>query len=415
MKRLLLCSMSVPWPARPRLCAYHIAQARALRDLDVSMDLFSPAPALPAWSARLHPKLRAHVERPERYEIDDVTIHSPRCIFAFPQLAREVGAALTPRLLGASARLALGRAVLRTIRQVRPDGILAHAMMPWGDVLRRASEEAGLPFAVIEHSAEDVLRLRRRTPLGQFYRRSARRARAVFAVGPPMVEHLRGELGLTNVRHLPNGTHLPDAATLRRPRPRELQDRPLLLSAGHYYQRKGFEILVDAFADLAVRHPRAILHIVTNAPASLRERARARGLGDRLRFVPPMDQDRLHQWMAWSDLFVLPSWSEAFALVGIEAMAAGTPVVVTSDCGLSRMIDPVRPDEADPSRHGWVVEPRSPDALVAAMTQALQAPEMLPRMGAAGRELAVQRFNWRRNARTILGAFDGVVSAGRCA
>ena len=43
MTRMLLCSMSVPWPERQLLGAYHVDQALALRELGVNMELFSPA------------------------------------------------------------------------------------------------------------------------------------------------------------------------------------------------------------------------------------------------------------------------------------------------------------------------------------------------------------------------------------
>jgi len=62
MNRILLCSMSVPWPTRPLLCRYHIDQARAMRELGVDMQLFSPAPLVPRWTAAVHRKCRAHLE-----------------------------------------------------------------------------------------------------------------------------------------------------------------------------------------------------------------------------------------------------------------------------------------------------------------------------------------------------------------
>jgi len=297
------------------------------------------------------------------------------------------------------------KALVREIEDARPDALLAHAVMPWGNVIRDVARRFGLPYAFIEHSVEDVLRLKRGTRLARYYTDAARDARAVLAVGPVMVKHLRRELGLVNADFLPNGTVLPDERTLDEPvpRPAELRDADLVLSAGHFYARKGFAVLVKAFASVSRDHPRARLRVATNAPPALHRLVEDLGVGDRVRITPPMPPGRLQRWMAWADLFALPSWSEAFALVGIEAMAAGTPVVLTEDCGLAKLITPVR-RPASVDSHGWLVEPRSVESLAIALRDALADRDRLKEMGRRGRELVRERFTWGRNARTVLGA-----------
>jgi glycosyltransferase involved in cell wall biosynthesis len=406
MNRILLCSMSVPWPTRPLLCPYHVEQARALRKLDVEMQLFSPAPQVPRWTAAVHRKCQAHLERPLRYRFRDVTVRSPRVPFFFSRWCRRHGARVAPGAVATWARLAMRRALVREIERCRPDGLLAHAIMPWGGVIRDVARRCGLPYVFIEHSAEDVLRLKRGTRLAQYYTEATRDARAVLAVGHPMVRHLRRELGLANVGFLPNGTTLPSPASDQSDaRPADIRDGRLVLSAGHYYPRKGFEVLVRAFAAVGSDHPDARLRLVTNAPSGLRRLVASLGAGDRIRIVPPMSPGLLRRWMVWADLFALPSWSEAFALVGIEAMAARTPVVLSEDCGLARMITPVnRPGAAD--AHGWVVEPRSVESLASALDDALSDRGRLEEMGRRGHELVRERFTWDRNVRTILDAFE---------
>jgi glycosyltransferase involved in cell wall biosynthesis len=319
---------------------------------------------------------------------------------------RFAGARVAPRALARLADVAMRRSLLDAVDRSAPDALLAHGVLPWGDVVRSVASETGLPFAFVEHSAEDVLRLRRGTALARYYRSASRGARAVLAVGRPMVRHLREELSLTNISFLPNGTQLPPDPGALHPRPAAVRNKLLLLAAGHYYPRKGFEVLVDAFAKIAERHPRAVLRIVTDAPPALQRRVAGHGLGKRLQIMPTMDQALLQRWMSWSDLFVLPSWAEAFALVGIEAMAAGTPVVLTRDCGLASMIRPVRNGRPDESRHGWVVEPHRADALAATLDEALHHERWLARLGEAGRKLVVSTFTWHRNGRIILDALQ---------
>ncbi|MHC5114565.1 MAG: glycosyltransferase [Planctomycetota bacterium] len=406
MKRLLLCSMSVPWPRRQLLGAYHVDQAKGLRELGVDTELFSPAPCLPTWAAALHAKCRAHLERPDRYRIRGVTIRTPRVPFVFTAWARRRGAHLAPGLLATWARASLRRSLLAAIERHRPDALLVHSMLPWASVIEDVAERTGLPYGFIEHSAEDVLRLRQGTRLARFYTEAARKARVVFVVGAQMVDHLRRGLQLENVTYLPNGADIPDEITIDAHRGRPAGGRepgPLVLSAGHYYPRKGFEVLVRAFARVARTHPTARLQIVTAAPPGLHDLVSRLGLTERVELVPPLPRRELQALMIRADVFALASWSESFALVGIEAMASRTPVVLTEDCGLARMITPA--NDGTPSAHGWVVKPRCEASLATALNDALADRRRLRTIGDNGRALVRETFTWRRNAETIVESF----------
>src|SRR3712207_573330 len=65
-------------------------------------------------------------------------------------------------------------------------------------------------------------------------------------------------------------------------------------------------------------------------PDSLASLAEALGIGDLVRFVPPVTRDRLADWYAAADVVCVPSYSESFGLVAIEAQACGTPVVAAA-------------------------------------------------------------------------------------
>lgn len=146
--------------------------------------------------------------------------------------------------------------------------------------------------------------------------------------------------------------------------------------------------------------------LVTDAPAPLRRKVAAARLGDRIRVIPRMDQQALMQWMVWADLFAMPSWSEAFGLVYVEALACSSPVLMTSDCGLAPQIGLVTSDPAD-DQHGWVVEPRDTDAIARALHDALGDRQRLAAMGRSGRGFVLERFTWRQNAQQLLGALRG--------
>ena len=375
------------------------------------MRLFSPAPWLPGVLRHAHPRMRGQIERPRRYEMGGVLTESPRCAFAFPPFVRQQLAATHPEIVAGVARLTIQRSLRRVVEEFRPDVLLGHGAMPLGRLLQSVSREMGLPYAIIEHSADDVMRLAFGSPLERHYAAVASEAQKVFVVGQWMGDHLRA-LGWRNVCQIPNGTSMPSPEQVSRPRPAEFAGRKVVLSAATYYRRKGFEELLRGFARVMTAHPDAILVLVSDAEQVLWHEVAALGLEDRVRVLPLMPRNELRQWMVWADLFAMPSWSEAFGLVYVEALACGTPVVMTSDCGLAPGLKLVssRPSDKD---HGWMVSPRDIGSIAAAIDEALLHADLLSQMGRAGRAHVVERFTWRQNAAALLAALlDGRQSTG---
>lgn len=370
------------------------------------MRLFTTAPKLPRWTRFLHPRFRGQVERPEHYELNDVVTESPRCWWAFPPFVRHRLAPRYPEAVARFAANAMRSDLLQAIERYQPDTLIGHGIMPWGRLLQSVSKDTGIPFSIIEHSAGDVMRLEKGTKLEQHYTDVATDADRVFVVGTWMHSHLL-RLGWDNVSQVPNGTTLASDVQLHRPRPHDLRNRTLVLSAANYDRRKGFEELIEGFRRVHGDHPESMLVLITNAPAALRQQVADAGLGDMIRVLPRMSQDALMQWMVWADLFAMPSWSEAFGLVYVEALACRSPVLMTADCGLAPQLGLVMSDpEVD--QHGWFVEPRSPDSVERALRDALSDRGRLAAMGQFGRAFVEHRFTWHENAKHLLaGLGDG--------
>lgn len=115
------------------------------------------------------------------------------------------------------------------------------------------------------------------------------------------------------------------------------QDR-LVLFAGRLQPHKGPDIALEAVARLG---PDVRLAIVggpsgtgTEHPEALAELAADLGIADRVLMVPPVDQRRLADWYVAADVVCVPSHSESFGLVAVEAQSCGTPVVAAAVGGL---------------------------------------------------------------------------------
>jgi len=401
MKRLLMLSPAVPWPDRPLLGIFHAFQADALRAQGVEMRVFSPSPRIPRLLGRISSRIRRRLQRPERYRMHGLVVEAPRVPFAFPSKVRFQLAPRMPGTIDRWARLAARPALDRVVAGWRPDAVVAHGTLPFAGLAASLADDLGVPKAVIEHSFDDVLRLRAGSRLASFYARTLARMDGVMAVGPRMVEHLRQVVGAGHSQLLVNGTEPTDPDVLRAPRPAELAGKFIVLAAANYYPRKGLELLARAFEAAVARGgmENAELHLVSRLPDAVHRSVADPARIGRVVVHEPMSAPQLRQWMAWSDLFALPSWGEAFGLVYAEALSSGTPVLLTHDSGFA---DLLKMRGVADGEVGWVVAPRAVDQTARALVDAAASQRRRQVMGSTGRALVAREFTWRQNARTVM-------------
>jgi D-inositol-3-phosphate glycosyltransferase len=175
---------------------------------------------------------------------------------------------------------------------------------------------------------------------------------------------------------------------------------PLLLFVGRIQPLKGVAVAVRAVAALADDHADARL-VVVGGPSGPQgeaevERTRALvhdlGLGDRVAFVPPRPHELLSTYYRAADVCLVPSRSESFGLVALEAAACGTPVVASDVGGLRSLIDH--------GRTGYLVDEPSPEAFAAWVRQILAEPLLAERLS-TGAVLRARRYTWARAAHLL--------------
>ena len=174
-----------------------------------------------------------------------------------------------------------------------------------------------------------------------------------------------------------------------------LDDRPTLLFVGRIQPLKGLTVAVRALSLLADRSARLV---VVGGPSGIDggaewERVRrlvdGLGLAERVTFIPPQPHHRLSTYYRSADVVVVPSRSESFGLVALEAAACGIPVVASAVGGLRTLVR----DGAT----GFLVEDRDPVAFAERIDELLARPAPARAMGAAA-AVEARRYSWSATA-----------------
>ena len=394
MNRIALITQAAPWEQNQLLGLYNWHQGAAVKRAGGEMEIFVPVASAPRVLERFSAGLRRLNARPDAYDFRGVGFHAFKGYIPHPVTARHH---LAPRFPWTIGRwyASLASRVAGAMATLRPDVVMVHDGLILGMLGQRVAERMGATFAIIEHETIDFDPDSR---AGHYYHEIGSTARAIFSAHEPSLAHMRDRLGLKQARQLLNGSVIASEAQLHAPRPAKWEGKKLVLCVGAFDPAKGHVELVKAFADANVEN--SVLMIVGgNGPArpAILAAIEEAKLTDRVEMLEPMSQEQLQQYMAWADLFALPSRWESFGLVFTEAMGARTPIICTNQCGVATHITP--------GVHGWVVPPLDHAALVAALREALLSAD-LEAMGRAGRKLVEEKFSWDTNARQLLAELE---------
>ena len=177
--------------------------------------------------------------------------------------------------------------------------------------------------------------------------------------------------------------------------------RPMVVTVRRLVRAKGLENLIDAVDALRRRVPDVLVTVVGSGPLAepLRARVASLGLERWVRFAGFVPEDRLAAVYRAADLFVVPTVAlEGFGLVVVEALACGTPVLVTPVAGLPEVVTDLDP--------GLVLPGAGPAELAAGMAAALTGAQRLPNEAAC--RAYAQRFDWAAIAARVAAVYREV-------
>jgi D-inositol-3-phosphate glycosyltransferase len=186
---------------------------------------------------------------------------------------------------------------------------------------------------------------------------------------------------------------------------------PVVLFAGRIQPLKGLTVAVEALAEIRSDGLSRASMVVIGGPSGPHgreelERVRriiaAHDLGEVVRMLPPQRHEMLSTYYRAADACVVPSHSESFGLVALEAAACGVPVVASAVGGLTTLVD-----------HGWtgfLVEGRNPSDYAKPLNEILSDRGLARDLGRAGAARA-RAYTWRSAAQDLWGRGEALTSS----
>jgi D-inositol-3-phosphate glycosyltransferase len=195
------------------------------------------------------------------------------------------------------------------------------------------------------------------------------------------------------------------------------EDGLVLVFAGRVQPLKAPDVVLHAAARLIATDPGLAGRLTVafvggpsgagrNDPDGLLQLAASLGLDRQVRLEPPCPQPELAQWYRAATLVMVPSYSESFGLVAMEAQACGTPVVAAAVGGLRTAV-----------RHeysGILVDSHDPAHYARAVRELIEAPARLARLARGAREHA-SRFGWSATVDSLLHLYSTVTAEAAAA
>jgi len=179
----------------------------------------------------------------------------------------------------------------------------------------------------------------------------------------------------------------------------------VLLSTRGWSEIYGVEDLARAFVNAARQRPELRLFMLGNGPLAgkIRQIFQRGGVMERVHFPGQVTQERLPDFYRAADLYISTSHSDGTSISLLEALACGTPVLLSDIPGNREWID-------SPGEAGWLFRDGDVGALTDGILHAAENREQLLAMGRAARQLAESRANWEANFPKLFEAYKIAMS-----
>jgi glycosyltransferase involved in cell wall biosynthesis len=344
--------------------------------------------------------------------------------FAHEMVRGEISAAAFPLAAIKTVRVpAMPRAMLQRFTNIVSDRLVVDAIARMAEeisadlihvqtegiapIAARVAHRLRLPFVVTLHGINTDPRYLQDSYQTRRLRPALASAECIILVGEPLREFFSSYIGSdANFQVVPNGIDLP---------PRRLARTAAngiwrLVSVANLHEGKGVDLTLQALARLQRDGVSNWTYRVIGEgreKAALLKFTAESGLADKVTFIGSVRHAEIFDQLVNADVFVLPSYREAFGIVYLEAMAAGLLTIGVAGQGPSQFI---RNGE-----NGVLVPPRDVDALVVALHNILTGDrERWCEIARKGRESVQSSYVWDNHARRLIDVYVHAIGKSNC-
>jgi teichuronic acid biosynthesis glycosyltransferase TuaC len=390
MLRVLTLATLFPDASRPTLGPFVERQTLGLAaHPDVELKVVSPR-GLPPWPLSLHPRYRALAKVKAHEDWKGLDMYRPKFL-------------VLPGTGGGFAASAVVRAVTPLLKRIRRDFafdvIDAEFFFPDGPAAVELGRIFNAPVSIKARGADIHFWGTQGSTAAQVVE-AGRAAQGMLAVSSALKDDMVA-IGMPGERIRVHYTGVD--LTLFKPLDRAATKAelgvsgPLIVTVGALIPRKRQHLVIDALAQL----PGATLALIGKGEDAdkLAEQAASLGISGQLRMLGAMPHAEIARWLGAADVMCLPASSEGLANAWVEALACGTPIVITDVGGARELVD--RPEA------GRLIEPDA--AVIAAAIRDVLANPVDP----ARVRACAERFTWEANTAALYDHLNGLVAAAK--
>jgi len=388
--KVLIISHEYPYRSNEIRATFVNEQVEELVRQGCEVKVISPVPWTPFPLNKLSSKWREYSNILREDIFNGVEVYYPR-IVTFP---RNIFKEWSGKLVYAGIR--------KTVRQLVNKGydfeiIHAHHAFPDGYAGLLLSKEYGRPFVVTIHGQDLQNTIHHNRLCFKAVKQVLEGADKVITVSSKL-KRLSHTVGISaNIVVLGNG--IPDSIIHNSYAFNKNED-PVMVSVSNLIVTKGIDYNLKAIATLRTEFPNLQYHIVGSGPEQQNfiNLAKELGVNDQVSFLGTLSHEDVFKEMAKCQILSLPSWSEGFGVVYIEAMIQGKPVIACKGEGIEDVIQH--------GVNGMLVSPKDVDSLVEAIDYLISHPDETDQIGQRARETVMKNYTWGKIVNRLIKIYE---------
>ena len=328
-------------------------------------------------------------------------------IFSELELVKEVGCFNIPRyfFLNVSRfllKLRLKRMMYEIVKTRNIDIISVHGLNI-GHVVLSLSRKIDVPVILTIHGIDTSDRLLNTANKRKICTSTLKNVNRVILVGDVLKSYFAMLCKDTNnFRVIPNGYYLPES--LRSCAGRKFRGKLRFISISNLHREKGIDLNLKALASLDNEGVYDWEYQIIGDGNERKRLERLRGelgLDKKIYFYGYLSHTDALRHLEKSNIFILPSYREAFGIAYLEAMAAGLLAVGVEGQGSSAFIKN--------GITGYLIPPQNVDALCCIFRCIKDNPDEAARIAAAGRKIVQKEFTWEKHARKLMSLYSEIL------